>query len=295
VSAVRQLLLETQPEILGITQVPNARVMAAVKSAEWLSGAQEPKTVGEFREVLRELQNSGVDPETWRALGELPYSVNISWSDSGAEGCYDVLFSISATQGVFDSNENRYNQLRPWHSYANNPLQAKLACKLLPKLRMYLGERLPDYMVPSAFIVLEALPLTPNGKVNRHALPAPDPVRPEVGAYVAPQTAIEQVLVRIWGEVLGLKRVGVHDNFFELGGHSLLATQLISRVRDAFGIELPLRGLFEAPTVAALAQEISQFQHSDAQSQAPALIPVSRETRRVKLSSLEERGARNEE
>jgi len=287
VSAVRQLLLETQPDILGITRVPNARVMAAVKTAEWLSRVQEPKTVSQFREVLEELQPV-VDPEDLRALGEeLPYNIDISWSDSGAEGRYDVVFS-SVTQAVFDPNENRYNQLRPWYSYANNPLQAKLACKIVPKLRIYLGEKLPDYMVPSAFMVLEALPLTPNGKVNRRALAAPDLVRSQFeGSYVAPRTPVEQVLVRIWGEVLGLKRVGVHDNFFELGGHSLLATQLISRVRDAFQVELPLRTLFEAPTVAALAQEIERSQHSDARPQTPpAIVPISRETRRVKLSSL---------
>jgi len=302
VSAVRQLLLETQPEILGIIQVPNARLMAAVKTAQWISGAQEPKTVGQFREVLRQFQESGVDPENLRSLGEeLPYTVNISWSNSGAEGLYDVVYTRHQSlwegcSGALLPISNQVdNQLRPWHSYANNPLQAKLACKLVPKLRIYLGENLPDYMLPSAFIVLEALPLTPNGKVHRSALPAPESQRPQVeGSYVAPRNLVEEVLVRIWGEVLGLKRVGVHDNFFELGGHSLLATQLISRVRDAFQIELPLRTLFEAPTIAEISKVVENFKDSNPKSQAPALVPVSRETHRVKLSSLMNRSQKSE-
>lgn len=106
------------------------------------------------------------------------------------------------------------------------------------------------------------------------------------GAYVTPRTSVEQVLVKIWTEVLGRHQIGIHDNFFELGGHSLLATQLTSRVRDAFGVELPLRSLFEAPTIAELSKVLESLKNSDSKRQAPALIPVSRETRRMKLSSL---------
>jgi len=122
------------------------------------------------------------------------------------------------------------------------------------ELRACLGARLPDYMVPSLFLFLEAFPLLPNGKVDRAALPRPDLSRTEIiDASVAPHTPFEAVLVQIWAEVLGLERVGIHDNFFALGGHSLLATQIISRVRDAFQVELPLRTLFQAPTVSELA------------------------------------------
>jgi amino acid adenylation domain-containing protein len=127
------------------------------------------------------------------------------------------------------------------------------------ELRAFLRARLPEYMVPAAFVALESLPLTPNGKVDRRALPAP-----ELGAraadrpYQAPATALERVLAELWGEVLGVPAsgVGVHDNFFELGGHSLLATQLVARVRDHLQAELPLRHVFEAPTVAGLAELI---------------------------------------
>jgi len=127
-----------------------------------------------------------------------------------------------------------------------------------------LKEKLPEYMVPSAFVTLDTLPLTPNGKVDRRALPAPGGMRPELeDAFVVPRDALEEQLAGIWAEVLGLERVGVHDDFFELGGHSLLVTQVVSRVRDALQVELPLRSLFEEPTIAGLAEKIKVAQEAD--------------------------------
>ncbi len=128
------------------------------------------------------------------------------------------------------------------------------------ELRAHLSERLPDYMVPHDFVMLESLPLTPNGKVDRRALPAPDQARPLPGhPFVEPRDETERALAEIWQEVLGVERVGADDNFFELGGHSLLATQVVSRVRKAFNVELPLRSLFfEAPTVSRLARVVEE-------------------------------------
>jgi acyl carrier protein len=125
------------------------------------------------------------------------------------------------------------------------------------ELHGFLKEKLPDYMVPSAFVELKVMPLTPNGKVDRRALPAPDTSRRDLKAsFVAPRTLTEEVLANIWAETLGLKRVGVYDNFFELGGHSLLVTRVISRLHKTFQVNLPLRTLFEAPTLADLAERI---------------------------------------
>jgi hypothetical protein len=112
-------------------------------------------------------------------------------------------------------------------------------------------------MVPCAFVFLESLPLTTNGKLDRKALPAPDQIRPDVTEkFVAPRTLVEETLANIWAKVLGFERVGVHDNFFDLGGHSLLGTQVMSRTREALQVDLPLRILFEAPTVAELALRV---------------------------------------
>ncbi|MBV9927471.1 MAG: amino acid adenylation domain-containing protein [Acidobacteria bacterium] len=125
------------------------------------------------------------------------------------------------------------------------------------ELRAFLLAKLPDYMVPSSFVFLAAMPLTPNGKVDRRALPVPDQARPELEqAFVAPRGALEEVLARVWGDILGIERVGVHDNFFDLGGHSLLATQVSTRVGETFQTDLPLRAIFEAPTVAGLAERL---------------------------------------
>ncbi|MBW4649607.1 MAG: amino acid adenylation domain-containing protein [Kastovskya adunca ATA6-11-RM4] len=145
------------------------------------------------------------------------------------------------------------------------------------ELREFLKKQLPDYMIPAAFVLLSALPLTPNGKVDRRALPAPD-TRMLAGEtdFVAPRTPVEEVLTNLWAEVLNLERVGIDDNFFELGGHSLLATQLISRIRDTFQVELPLRCLFESPTIAELSQGIEATRPTQLEQQIPPLVPVSR-------------------
>lgn len=123
-------------------------------------------------------------------------------------------------------------------------------------LRQFLKEKLPEYMVPRAYVVLKSLPLTPNGKVDRRALPTPDTITFNNQDYVAPRSQVEELLAEIWAKILGKEQVGVHDNFFELGGHSLLATQLTSRIRDTFQIDLPVRNLFETPTVEQLARYI---------------------------------------
>ncbi|MBZ5536434.1 MAG: amino acid adenylation domain-containing protein [Acidobacteriia bacterium] len=130
---------------------------------------------------------------------------------------------------------------------------------VVSELRSLLKQKLPDYMVPGTFVILDSLPLSPNGKVDRRALPIPDASRPDLEEkYIAPRNPVEEVLVGILGEVLGLERVGIHDNFFELGGHSLMATRAVGRIRDAFELELPLRRLFEAPTAAELADLLLQ-------------------------------------
>ncbi|HKU77526.1 MAG TPA: amino acid adenylation domain-containing protein, partial [Pyrinomonadaceae bacterium] len=151
------------------------------------------------------------------------------------------------------------------------------------ELRNHLRELLPEYMIPSAFVLLAELPLTPSGKVDRRALSAPDSLRSETEGYAAPRTPIEEVLASIWANLLGFEQVGINDNFFELGGHSLLATRVMSQIRDSFQIDLALRQLFEHPTIAELAQSIEKVMRGAQQSSLqpltltarPAAIPLS--------------------
>ena len=146
------------------------------------------------------------------------------------------------------------------------------------ELRRFVKERLPDFMVPSAFVLLEALPLTPNGKVNRNALPAPEQLGIEEGvSFIAPRTPTEEILAGIWAQVMRLSRVSTEANFFDLGGHSLLATQVVARVRETFRMEVSLRQLFAAPTITELAQEIERIRHQAAGLESPPLLPVNRE------------------
>ncbi|HEX7242003.1 MAG TPA: amino acid adenylation domain-containing protein, partial [Longimicrobiaceae bacterium] len=154
------------------------------------------------------------------------------------------------------------------------------------ELRAWLRERVPEYMVPSAVVHLEAMPLTPNRKLDRRALPAPGAAAD--GEYVAPRTAAEEILCGIWAEVLGAGRVGAAGNFFELGGHSLLAMQVVSRVRRTLGVELPLRALFEAPTVAELAGRVEALRQVGAADAAPPLVPGPRD-RPLPLSFAQQR------
>ncbi len=144
------------------------------------------------------------------------------------------------------------------------------------ELRQFLKSKLPDYMVPNAFVILESLPLTPNGKIDRRALPSPDLTQLQ-DKFIAPRTPIEEIVALVWTQVLKIEQVGIHDNFFELGGHSLLATQLLSRIRSNFKVELPLRRLFNAPTVAELGQVIGELQQQDLELSAPPIVATSRE------------------
>jgi amino acid adenylation domain-containing protein len=141
-------------------------------------------------------------------------------------------------------------------------------------LRAFLKDRLPDYMVPAVFVSLDALPRLPNGKVDRRALPHPGQAAqpgPKDG-FEAPRNAGEEAIAKIWCQVLGLRQVGVHDNFFDLGGHSLLATMVISRVNDVLGMQIPLRTIFDAPTIAEMAASVAQSQPRELGPEELALL-----------------------
>ncbi|MBE9120376.1 amino acid adenylation domain-containing protein [Tychonema sp. LEGE 07199] len=149
--------------------------------------------------------------------------------------------------------------------------------QLIESLRSFLKEKLPEYMIPSAFVVLKALPLTPNGKIDPQALPAPSIAANFTDTFVGPRTPGEEILAGIWSQLLNLKKVGIHDNFFDLGGHSLLITQLLAKVRESFQVEFPLRVLFEAPTVAGLAEKIEMQQGGNTAGDRPSNFYINAE------------------
>ncbi|HEY9832540.1 MAG TPA: amino acid adenylation domain-containing protein, partial [Stenomitos sp.] len=155
---------------------------------------------------------------------------------------------------------------------------------VVSNLKDFLQEQLPDYMIPTAFVLLDAFPLTPNGKIDRLALPAPDNARFNLKEYIAPQTPVEEVLADIWADILNIERVGIHDNFFDLGGHSLIATQLISRVHKILRTQLTLRDLFEEPTIANISKILIANEAKAGQTEKIALT-----LKKIKTMSAEEK------
>jgi len=138
----------------------------------------------------------------------------------------------------------------------------------LTQLRSFLAKELPDYMIPSAFGLIDSMPLAPSGKIDRTALPDAGKFRPQLDIpYTAPQTAVEKELTKIWAEVLSLNQIGIHDNFFDLGGHSLAVSRVISRVIQAFQLDISLKDLFASPTVASMAFLITRNQGNKASSE----------------------------
>jgi hypothetical protein len=178
----------------------------------------------------------------------LPYTINTDWSASDAQNRYNVVFLRHFSAPTTDDKSkidffcDKTAPIKPWSAYANNPLKSKQAdnsLNLAPQLRAFLKEKLPDYMIPAFFVVMDSLPLTPNGKVDRRALTTPNRVTPELQEnFVAPRNEIEQQLAQIATQILGLQQVGIHDNFFELGGHSLLLARMLFQIQKTLQIAI---------------------------------------------------------
>jgi FkbM family methyltransferase len=194
----------------------------------------------------------------------------------------DALLANTGLYNLYAINASLVEQETRRSAGVANKLNSSPSSQGVPSisdLRSFISAKLPEYMMPSHFVMLETLPRLPNGKLDRKALPAADYIRPEGEQdFVAPRTPAEELLADIWAQVLNVDRVGVHDNFFDRGGHSLLATQLVSRVRETFRVELPLRALFAAPSVAGLAQSIEALERMTQHLITPPMKRVSRNT-----------------
>ncbi|HEY0733742.1 MAG TPA: amino acid adenylation domain-containing protein [Herpetosiphonaceae bacterium] len=260
---IRERLVATAPETLAIRNVPNRRIARDLEVQSWLTGEDGPATLGELREALAADELPSIDPEDlWALCDELPYAAAITWS--ATDGTYDVVFRRQ-TEGNAEAAwitpilPEQTVPIKPWRSYANNPLQAMFMQDVVPHLRSLLKERLPEYMVPSAFVPLDALPLTPNGKLDRKALPAPHQRRDDIeGTYVPPRDELETQLVGIWESILDFRPIGALDNFFDIGGHSILAVRLVAQIQQQFGQNLPLTTLFQGATIEHLAQVLRE-------------------------------------
>ncbi len=263
VSAVRQLLIETRPERLCLTGIPNARLAREVHALTLLKSFPHSATVGELRQTLHDHplhdDDAGVDPEDlWTICDELPYTLELRWSEGRRDGSYTAILQQrnagqSQTQTIEQSTiDQKHTGPHSWHSYVNNPLQARMTYELIARLRSSLKRWLPDYMIPGNFVMLEALPLTPNGKLDRQGLPAPIIIPELEENFVAPRTKIEERLAEIWAGVLGLDRIGVSNNFFEAGGDSIRSILIIAKARQA-GLQLTPQQMFQYQTIAELA------------------------------------------
>ena len=256
-----QLAASTEPQVL-VCAIPNARTEAHVALALDLRSADARGTVEDLRGGVagRAPPAAAVHPDALRELGRtLGFRVDLTWAAGRPRGELDAVFTrngphaAAAARAALTALADPAGV--PLGQLANSPIQHGFERTLAPRLQSFLKEKLPDYMVPSAFVMLEQLPLTPNGKVDRKALPAPD-FALAASAYEAPRTPTESALAAVWQELLGVERVGINDDFFALGGHSLLATRCASRIHEELGVSVPVRVLFQAPTVARLAEHL---------------------------------------
>ncbi|MEH1937181.1 MAG: amino acid adenylation domain-containing protein [Nostoc sp.] len=258
---IERILTTQQPDLIGIKNIPNARLTSEIALLEEI--AQLDGTVSDLKAAVAQAK-LGREPEAFRTLArDLPYTPFIQYSSTGFSN-YDVVFqrNIIGQRKLPRFNQAENLRLKPWQHYANQPLQYRtnqVDPTIFAEWQEFLGKTLPDYMIPSHFTVLEKLPLTPNGKVDRKALPAPN-VTVSSTDIELPVTSTEKLLAELWAKLLKYEAMPAagyayarHDNFFNLGGHSLLATQLIARIRDTFKVELPLRKVFEFPTLTELA------------------------------------------
>jgi amino acid adenylation domain-containing protein len=298
---ITHLLGPDTPDVIDVRNVPNARLrqpaacLDLLKRDTWTGTAGDTLAAAAAQLHVRPANN----PDTWRHVASAAgYDTYCTWSADAGPACFDARFirrGLDALDAVSTQVLNEaeveaaeaeaprasHGAPRALQPYATNPLRDAIARRLTPDLRRFLQERLPDYMVPSSFVIVDALPLTPSGKVDRRALPAPEGRRPDLDvAFAAPATELERKIAEIWQEALQVSTVGLHDNFFDLGGHSLLLAQVYERIRPLAPAKAwSMVEMFQYPTLHALARFLSGTSDS---SDAP-------------LSDAQDRGRRQRE
>jgi pristinamycin I synthase 3 and 4 len=271
---LKAILLADASCSAGLRGMRDLRAAPAVAAAALLDNPETISSAGALRAAAA--SQPGENPDTVMQFAR-ELGATLHWRWAASSGAYDVVFNPRWREKKAEKNlpSSYYRQ------YGNNPALAGQDMKLVPELLDHLRRILPEYMVPSSLTLMAAWPLTPSGKIDRRALPAPDR---RMEGYVAPRTAEEEILCSIFADVLALERVGAEDDFFALGGHSLLATRLVSQVRMSFGVELPLRALFESPTVRRLAEHLRNAEKVRAplvREHRPERLPLSYAQRRL--------------
>lgn len=235
-----------------VTGIPNARLVPEVSAAVALA---EGAPLSRVRALLARTPGEAVDPEAVHDWGQLHgRGVYTTWSRAEAHAFDAVVLPTAEQPMTLTDVYAAPADAGPWQSAVNDPAGARRTGELAVSIRGHVSRTLPDYMVPSAVVVMDKLPVTPNGKLDRKALPAPD--LSAAASHRRPRNQREETLCRLFAEVLGIERAGIDDSFFDLGGNSLLAIRLASRVRAVLEVELPVRVLFEAPTIEALAARL---------------------------------------
>ena len=260
---LRERFARSRVSSIGVRGVPDSRVSSSVATLRMLSRAESSSNASQIQAAAE--TSVGEHPNTLVHLSR-ELGVDLAWQGFRSDGVYDAIFNPA-----WYPNE-KFEEVAPefYRRFANSPAQAAGDLELAAELKEHLRQILPGYMVPASIVVVPAWPLTANGKVDRKVLPTPAHGLHE--SYREPRTPDEELLCQMFGEVLGVRRVGIEDNFFALGGHSLLATRLVSQIRAAFGVELRIRTLFEAPTVAQLAPRLNT--QSSPESAFEQLLPL---------------------
>ncbi|HYL99528.1 MAG TPA: amino acid adenylation domain-containing protein, partial [Blastocatellia bacterium] len=273
------LLASNAHECLVIQDIPNSRVIREIEALR-LAKSGIATTIAELKMRAVEAASAALDPEDICRIGEdLSYQVRLNVSQSFDSAFFDVVFLEAGRdwKGLAAAGPPiRLVAEGEIRSYVNSPLQDKIAARLVPELRDFLANRLPDYMVPTAFVILESLPTNANGKIDRKNLPNPSINRRDSAfSYVPPVTQEEQLIAGIWSQVLGVSSVGIKDNFFDIGGHSLRATQVVSAIRNIFRVEIPLVDFFTEPTIAALASKVNAATRVGSGTNLPNIRPAA--------------------
>ncbi|MFL6197929.1 MAG: amino acid adenylation domain-containing protein [Thermoanaerobaculia bacterium] len=295
---LRTLLRESERPV-GLYDIANPRVLGALAAVRLTAQRQGQTTAGQVRKAAADCGGRGLDPhDLWLLAAESDRELELRCSGQEMDGSFIAIFGRRFGVG---GGAGRKAPLRlpdhlapvpgeaagaqPWSRYANDPLLGALARRLVPELRAVLSARLPEYMVPSALVLLDSLPLTRNGKVDRRALPSPQRSRSlREGSFVAPRNVVEEVLAGIWSAALRVSPVGVYDNFFDLGGDSILSLRIAMRLCEA-GFPLEVRDLFQQQTIDGLARLLCERGQAD--GAVPADEPQERAASRFATVELE--------